>query len=81
MLRFNSPCEVNIMTNVNVFLTLFIAYLQMERNYAEYKIEHSQHAISNFFLFIDEQANKQLKNVYSPSSEGINEYSFHYFMS
>lgn len=54
MLRFSSPCKENIMINVNVFLTLFIVYLQTESNYAEYKIEHSQHAISIFLLSLDE---------------------------
>jgi len=30
MLRFSSPCEENIMTNVNIFLKLIIEYLQIE---------------------------------------------------
>jgi len=37
------------MTNVNVLLTLFNEYLQMENNYSKYTIEHYQHGISDFF--------------------------------
>jgi integrase/recombinase XerC len=51
MLRFSSPCEVNIMTNVNVFLKLFIEYLQMDMNYSKYTIEHYQHGISKISFF------------------------------
>jgi integrase/recombinase XerC len=51
MLRFSSPCEVDIMTNVNVFLKLFIGYLQMELNYSKYTIEHYQHDISKISFF------------------------------
>jgi hypothetical protein len=46
MLRFSSPCEVNIMTYVNVFLKLIIEYLQIEFNYSKYTLEHNQHDIS-----------------------------------
>jgi integrase/recombinase XerC len=51
MLRFSSPCEVDIMTNVNVLLKLFIGYLQMELNYSKYTIEHYQHDISKISFF------------------------------
>lgn len=46
MLRFSSPCEVNIMTNVNVFLKLIIEYLQIDFNYSKYTLEPNQHDIS-----------------------------------
>jgi integrase/recombinase XerC len=39
------------MTNVNVFLKLIIEYLQMERNYSKYRIEHNQHDISKISFF------------------------------
>jgi integrase/recombinase XerC len=48
MLLFSGPCEVNIMTNVNVFLKLIIEYLQMDNNYSKYTIEHNHHDISKF---------------------------------
>ena len=63
MLRFSSPCEVNFVTNVNVFLKLFLEYLQMERNYSKYTIEHYQHDISDFFVFMAEQAVNQVEMV------------------
>jgi integrase/recombinase XerC len=43
------------MANVNVLLKLFTEYLQIERNYSKYTIEHYQHEISNFFVFMAEQ--------------------------
>jgi integrase/recombinase XerC len=51
------------MTNVNVLLTLFIEYLQMEKNYSQYTIEHYQHDISDFFTFMSEQAIDELNSV------------------
>jgi integrase/recombinase XerC len=47
--------------NVNVSLTLFIEYLQIERNYSKYTIEHYQYDISEFTAFMEEQ----LINSYS----------------
>lgn len=46
MLRFSSPCEVNIMTNVNVFFKLIIEYLQIDFNYSKYTLEPNQHDIN-----------------------------------
>ena len=43
------------MTNVNVLLKLFIEYLQIERNYSKYTIEHYQHDIHEFYMFMSEQ--------------------------
>lgn len=51
------------MTNVNVFLKLFLEYLQMERNYSKYTIEHYQHDISDFFTFMAEQAINEVEKV------------------
>jgi integrase/recombinase XerC len=51
------------MTNVNVLLKLFIEYLQMERNYSKYTIEHYQHDISDFFFFMAEQAIDEVESV------------------
>ncbi|WP_097677981.1 tyrosine recombinase XerC [Bacillus massilinigeriensis] len=42
--------------DVNNFLTLFIEYLQIEKNYSQYTVEHYHHDISDFFLFMSEQA-------------------------
>jgi integrase/recombinase XerC len=44
------------MENVNVSLKLFIEYLQIEKNYSQYTIEHYQHDISEFIMFMSEQA-------------------------
>jgi integrase/recombinase XerC len=41
--------------NVNNSLKLFIEYLQIEKNYSQYTIEHYQHDIREFFLFMSEQ--------------------------
>ncbi|MEW8972205.1 MAG: site-specific integrase, partial [Mesobacillus sp.] len=38
--------------NVNNSLNLFIEYLQIEKNYSQYTIEHYQHDIREFFLFM-----------------------------
>ncbi|WP_147532113.1 tyrosine recombinase XerC [Bacillus marasmi] len=49
--------------NVNVSLKLFIEYLQIEKNCSEYTIEHYQHDIRDFAMFMDEQAIIGLENV------------------
>ena len=64
MLIFSSPCEVTKMTgNVNVSLKLFIEYLQIEKNYSQYTIEHYQQDIKDFSLFMSEQIIEGLGNV------------------
>ncbi|MBT2756025.1 tyrosine recombinase XerC [Mesobacillus foraminis] len=64
MLLFSSPCEVIILSeNVNISLKLFIEYLQIEKNYSQYTIEHYHHDISNFFMFMNEQAIDRLQDV------------------
>lgn len=50
-------------SNVNNSLTLFIEYLQIERNYSQYTIEHYQHDIRDFFMFMAEQDLKGLDDV------------------
>ncbi|MBN8199580.1 tyrosine recombinase XerC [Bacillus sp. NTK034] len=49
--------------NVNVSLKLFIEYLQIEKNYSQYTIEHYQHDISEFFMFMSEQAIADITKV------------------
>jgi integrase/recombinase XerC len=49
--------------NVNNSLKLFIEYLQIEKNYSQYTIEHYQHDIRDFFLFMSEQGISTLNNV------------------
>ncbi|HYK74593.1 MAG TPA: tyrosine recombinase XerC [Pseudoneobacillus sp.] len=44
------------MENVNVLLRLFKEYLQIEKNYSKYTIEHYQHDISEFIMFMTEQS-------------------------
>jgi integrase/recombinase XerC len=57
MILFNSLCEVRKLSeNVNVSLKLFIEYLQIEKNYSKYTIEHYQHDISEFVMFMTEQS-------------------------
>lgn len=51
------------MTNVKNLLKLFVEYLQMERNYSQYTIDHYQHVICDFFLFMSEQTIYEVKNV------------------
>ncbi len=41
--------------DVNVWLKLFIEYLQIERNYSQYTIESYQHDINEFYMFMNEQ--------------------------
>ncbi|MDP4083025.1 MAG: tyrosine recombinase XerC [Bacillota bacterium] len=43
------------MANENVFIKVFIEYLQIEKNYSKYTIEHYQRDISDFFVFMAEQ--------------------------
>lgn len=51
MIIFRSPCEVVFMkANVNVSLKLFIEYLQIEKNYSQYTIEHYRHDIKDFYV-------------------------------
>lgn len=49
--------------NVNNSLTLFIEYLQIEKNYSQYTIEHYHHDISEFFMFMTEQSIVGLNDV------------------
>ncbi|WP_313798689.1 tyrosine recombinase XerC [Cytobacillus sp.] len=49
--------------NVNNSLTLFIEYLQIEKNYSQYTIEHYHHDISEFFMFMTEQSIVSLNEV------------------
>src|SRR4051795_8441206 len=49
--------------NVNISLKLFIEYLQIERNCAQYTIESYQHDISEFFMFMIEQGVDGVKQV------------------
>jgi integrase/recombinase XerC len=64
MIIFRSLCGVTKMTvNVNVSLTLFIEYLQIEKNSSEYTIEHYQRDIGEFFMFMAEQAIESINQV------------------
>ncbi|PLR77626.1 tyrosine recombinase XerC [Bacillus sp. V3-13] len=49
--------------NVNVLLKLFIEYLQVEKNYSQYTVEHYQMDIKDFSLFMSEQAIPALEQV------------------
>ncbi|MED3573426.1 tyrosine recombinase XerC [Cytobacillus praedii] len=49
--------------NVNISLTLFIEYLQIEKNYSQYTIEHYHHDISEFFMFMTEQSISSIDDV------------------
>lgn len=51
------------MTNMNVSLKLFLEYLQIEKNYSQYTIEHYQHDIREFQLFMSEQAIQAFADV------------------
>ncbi|XJZ28488.1 tyrosine recombinase XerC [Bacillota bacterium Lsc_1132] len=51
------------MANVNVFLKLFVEYLQMEKNSAKYTIEHYQYEIREFLMFMTEQAIDDVRDV------------------
>jgi integrase/recombinase XerC len=50
-------------SNVNNSLKLFIEYLQIEKNYSQYTIEHYQHDIRDFFMFMSEQGLNSLDEV------------------
>jgi integrase/recombinase XerC len=63
VILFNSLCGVMILENVNVSLKLFIEYLQIEKNYSQYTIEHYQHDISEFIMFMTEQSILALEDV------------------
>jgi integrase/recombinase XerC len=64
VILFSSPCEVvSIEANVNVSLKLFIEYLQIEKNYSQYTIEHYGQDIRDFFMFMSEQAIDGLADV------------------
>src|SRR4051812_15279557 len=49
--------------NMNISLTLFIEYLQIERNYSQYTIESYQHDIKEFFIFMAEQNMDRVESV------------------
>lgn len=63
MIIFNSLCEVNKLENVNVSLQLFKEYLQIEKNYSKYTIEHYHHDISEFIMFMTEQSISTFSDV------------------
>ena len=48
---------------MNISLKLFLEYLQIEKNYSQYTIEHYQHDISDFLMFMSEQAIDSLNKV------------------
>ncbi len=54
---------MKVLANMDVLLKLFIEYLQMEKNYSKYTIEHYHHDIRDFFMFIAEQAIENVNNV------------------
>lgn len=49
--------------NVNIPLNMFIEYLQIEKNYSQYTIEHYYYDINEFALFMSEQAIVNFDNV------------------
>ncbi|WP_108669701.1 tyrosine recombinase XerC [Peribacillus acanthi] len=51
------------MENVNNSLQSFLEYLQLEKNYSKYTIEHYQRDISEFLLFMNEQGINGLHTV------------------
>jgi integrase/recombinase XerC len=64
MILFNSLCEVRIiLKDVNDSLKLFIEYLQIEKNYSKYTIEHYHHDIGEFVMFMSEQSILALPDV------------------
>jgi integrase/recombinase XerC len=64
MILFNSLCEVRKMSeNVKVSLKLFVEYLQIEKNYSQYTIEHYQQDIREFCIFMTEQSISTLADV------------------
>ena len=48
---------------MNVSLTLFVEYLQIEKNYSEYTVEHYQQDIRDFLAFMSEQVIDGLETV------------------
>jgi integrase/recombinase XerC len=52
-----------ILENVNVSVRMYIEYLQIEKNYSKLTIEHYQHDISEFLMFMSEQAILTLADV------------------
>jgi integrase/recombinase XerC len=63
MILFSSPCEEKRLANMDVLLKLFIEYLQMERNYSKYTIEHYEDIIKEFYMFMAEQAIRDASDV------------------
>lgn len=51
------------MENVNISLKMFIEYLQIEKNYSQYTVEHYQYDISDFAKFMVEQTIKRFEDV------------------
>jgi integrase/recombinase XerC len=51
------------MEDVNISLKMFVEYLQIEKNYSQYTIEHYHHDISDFFMFMTEQAISDITSV------------------
>lgn len=49
--------------NVNNSLKMFIEYLQIEKNYSQYTIEHYHRDIREFFMFMSEQSITGLEEV------------------
>ncbi|MCP3739083.1 tyrosine recombinase XerC [Rossellomorea sp. BNER] len=49
--------------NLNLFLQLFVEYLQIEKNYSKYTIEYYQDDIQEFYLFLAQQSINQLDEV------------------
>ncbi|KAB2337499.1 tyrosine recombinase XerC [Cytobacillus depressus] len=48
---------------VNNSLKMFVEYLQIEKNYSQYTIEHYQYDINEFFMFMSEQAIGKIDDV------------------
>lgn len=51
------------MENMDVLLKLFVEYLQMEKNYSPYTIHQYQQDISDFYMFMSEQAIGDVANI------------------
>lgn len=49
--------------DVNISLKLFIEYLQIEKNYSKYTVEYYQQDLSDFFMFMTEQAIESIEDV------------------
>ncbi|MBM7586822.1 integrase/recombinase XerC [Bacillus pakistanensis] len=48
---------------MNLFLQLFVEYLQIEKNYSKYTIEYYQDDIQEFYLFLTQQSINKLDDV------------------